>query len=236
MHYFSCKNCRIFIVFYAFHCFFYIIHFLYIMKFLRNLRYWLEIFSIPFFTLLIIHLSSHGLEGFLEDIFSENILFILGIIFSFIFIALWNFSPLKKLVPCKHEHCHNTTKIIHIFAICAFCLHFFPASILRSQLLAGFEWTSFISIVGLSGFFLHFLTDIIVTIILSLAFPKLWEKIISIIFISSAWGFAFFSPEIFFSYVSEINQSIIFIIGAFVLAMFIHLPHKTKKCNDKHCH
>jgi len=203
---------------------------------ISTVRYWLEFFALPFFLVLIIHLSSHGFSGLFNTELSPIITLFIGIFCAIIFISLWHIPYLKKLVPCSHQHCHHTTSFIHIAAIVALCIHFFPESVIRKEMIETLDWGTFISLVGILGFSAHFLVDIIVSILLSLSFHSLFAKITSFLCITSVWFCAYFSPEIITNFLPETSEGIIFIIGAFLLSMFVHIPEKPKKCTDKHCH
>lgn len=203
---------------------------------IRSLRFWLELLALPFFVFLVIHLSSHGIQTLLSEYtnihLGHYITFAIGILLALFYIVLWHTPFFKKLVPCGHDHCHGATKWVHIGAIVAFCIHFFPESILRYELIQQFSWQTFLSIAGIIGFFIHFIVDIIVAILLSLSFKNLGSQALSMFIISLVWTLAFVTKGELISFFPEIGESISFIIGAFFLSMFIHLPHKKNECHS----
>ncbi len=206
----------------------------------QYIRYYLEMIAFPFFLFLVFHFAAHGtgvvLNSFeVSKLFLENfppIKMIAGIVFLVLFTWIWHRPNFKRWIPCSHEHCHEGTKYLHALAILAFCLHFFPEAIIRAELLADFSFTKIISISALVGFLVHFIIDVVTGIMLSLYWKTLTGRIISFTFIISTWLIAFFleknlenahdSFEIFPGYI----EGGILIFGAFLLAMFVHLPHK----------
>ena len=216
-------------------------------RFFRYTRYILEIVSFPFFIYLVLHFSAHGSGGILSvyfaDFFTPNRLFItekiIGVVLLCIFVYFWHRPYMKKMLPCSHEHCHVGTKYLHILAICAFVLHFFPEAILRHELIQVFisdYKNNLIGIAGIIGFGAHFLVDVVTGIMLSLYFKESFMKIISFLFIASIWLIAFFIQTNVLELFSESFEGFVLIFGAFLLAMFVHLPHKPKfECTNKSC-
>lgn len=234
------------------------------MKSLFTFRNIFEIIALPFFALLVIHMAGHGAmllfdhdhsheqhieegeeehhdqegyedeHGFMEMFFSEEGLF--GVLFLFMFVWLWNRPFLKKWVPCQHEHCHSETIWAHLSAIAAFCLHFFPEAGIRSQLLSDFALTDFLSIATIFGFLSHFLVDVIVMISLALYFSSLRDRIFGFVGMIILWIFAFFIGEHLFDFLPSSAESVLYLLSAFLLAMFVHFPHKEKACGSCHHH
>jgi hypothetical protein len=182
-------------------------------------------------------MAGHGImtffEGHHEHEIEESFFSIetaLGIGIAVIFIAIWQLPMMRKWVPCTHEHCHTEAKISHLAAIGALCFHFFPEAEVRSQLLSSFSWDNFLSIAGIIGFGAHFLVDVIVAIILSLYFQTPAKQLISFICISAVWFLALFSGDHLFHAIPESAEGLAFLFSAFVMAMFIHMPHKVVHC------
>lgn len=224
---------------------------------IRTLRFWLEIIAIPFFIFLVIHLSGHGMMTFFEghhehasnteiqidddhgesihnpdnfsEFFTEETVF--GILLLLIFVWIWHRPALKKWVPCAHEHCHESSWT-HIAAIIAFCIHFFPEAEVRYSLLQNFDIHSLVSFSTLIGFGLHFSVDILVTLLLISYFPNVTKKIIALLVIIAIWIVALYTQNNILDLLPEAFEGIFYLVSGFLLAMFIHLPHKPKK----HCH
>jgi len=202
-------------------------------------RYYLEILALPAFVFLVIHLSGHGIGILLfgedhehestdtmaiQNLYSLEVL--IGLFFLFLFTWLWHRPILKKWVPCTHEHCHSEYKTAHILAIVAFCIHFFPEAGVRKILLENAFSGEVISVLGIIAFAAHFLVDILVTISLSGYFPTQREKILSVMIIVVVWTLAFFSGEHFAENIPSAAEGVVFVFSAFLLAMFVHMPHK----------
>ncbi len=215
---------------------------------LPTLRYYLEIIALPAFVFLVIHLTGHGfmvlwktghghqdhqeslteLSWSVSDIleFVLSIEFLSGIAFLLLFAWLWSLPILKKWVPCTHEHCHTELSTPHILASAAFCLHFFPEAGVRNILFQNAFSGEVINILGFIAFAAHFLVDILITIILSNYFTTTRAKGISIGIIAFVWMLAFFAGEHLTEYIPVSTEGIIFLISGFLLAMFIHKPHR----------
>lgn len=218
---------------------------------LLQLRYYLEMIALPAFIFLVVHLSGHGMMVFLEggeqshghhehhegvhekgfglheiieSIFTVEIL--IGILWLLLFTWIWHRPMLKKWVPCSHDHCHHKLPLPHVFAIIALCLHFFPEAGVRHALLTEALGGSTLNIMGLIGFLSHFFVDVIVAIILSLYWKMVHARWISFLGIVCCWLVAFSIGEHIIEYLPETGESVLFLSSAFLLAMFVHKPHK----------
>jgi hypothetical protein len=204
---------------------------------LIKIRYWLEMISSPVFAWLVIGMAGESLMIFLNNHFPDFINFpgkflgissisifetIGGFLILLIFISLWRISFLQKLVPCNHSHCHHSISWSHFLATTAFIFHFLPESILRAELLQNITWNSWSEIIILIGFVGHFLIDILVIILLSNGWNKFSQKIIFFSLMIISWLFIAFAN---FDFSFQDNEFIM-IISAFLLTMFVHLPHK----------
>lgn len=217
------------------------------MNTLFKIRYYLEIIALPAFIYLVTHLSGHGLallieghhehghgghagehHGFLETFFTPEILS--GILALILFVWLWHRPSLKKWVPCGHDHCHGELPVSHVLATIALCLHFFPEASIRHELMHHAEDT--MSVLGLIGFGTHFLVDIIVAIALSSYWKTTYAFWLSLIAIAGVWVLAFFSADFLVAQIPETAEGILFIVSAFLLAMFVHKPHKPVECKE----
>ena len=202
-----------------------------------KIRFFFEVVSLPFFVFLVVHLAGHGVELFFHaenhghengDFFTRETLF--GVFLAAIFVAAWNFSFLKKLVPCRHDHCHAEKSPAHFLAIAAFCAHFFPEAGVRHELLANFSAENTISVATVIAFFSHFLVDVIVAVALVSYFSDRRAAILTFLGIVFVWLLAFFSVGFFQNLFSDFAAGFGFLISAFLLAMFVHWPHFPKKC------
>jgi hypothetical protein len=227
---------------------------------LFKLRYYLEIIALPVFAWLVIHLSGHGLALFMEDghdhghhnhsehghgehhEWFESMIdqfftteFLSGIILLGLFVYLWHQPFLKKWVPCSHDHCHGKLKLSHTLAIGALCLHFFPEAVVRHKILAEALHGEIFSFVGMFGFAAHFLVDIIIAIVISGYFKKQSQFWLSLSVITFFWLIAFFSAESFFVSISSGSEGVLYLISGFLLAMFVHKPHKPVICKSCTC-
>ncbi len=225
-------------------------------KSLLTARYYLEIIALPAFIFLVVHLSGHGLmslvegdehnhenthshehhEGFclhgiIDSIFTLEVLG--GILLMILFVGIWNLSIFKKWVPCAHDHCHNKLKASHLFAIMAFCLHFFPEASIRYILLQNAIAGEITSIAGAIAFLAHFLVDIIVAILLSSYWSNKKEFTICLGFIITCWFIALWGGQHIAENIPASAEVVLFLTSAFLLSMFIHKPHKPKHCT--HC-
>jgi len=198
---------------------------------LTNIRYYLELIALPFFIYLIVHLGSHGYLIILgkDHQTLESGLTIqsitIGIILLCLFVWSWQSPSLNKWIPCRHEGCTHTTKWPHILATIAFMLHFFPEAEIRHHLLEE-ATASIISTAGIIAFLAHFLVDIIVAIHLSQYWKKKWKVSMSFILILGTWIIAFLFGENSGIEFHGTTQGITYLISAFVLSMFVHLPHR----------
>ena len=215
------------------------------LKPLLQLRYWLEIVALPIFVFLVIHLAGEGfwslLEGAHEHVslheeesFRESLLeffwskeVLVGVLLCLLFIRLWRKTFLKKWVPCAHEHCHHeVNKVPHVLAILVLCVHFFPEAGIRYSLLTEVQGGGFLNVLGVIGFLAHFLVDIIVMIFLSLYWKSRASSVISFFMIFFCWVVALLIGDQVISFFPESIEGGILLVGAFFLAMFIHMPHK----------
>lgn len=193
--------------------------------------------SVPIFAFLVVHLSGHGMMLFLEEghthehdehhlldmIFNTEILS--GILLLILFVWLWNRPGLKKWVPCCHTNCSHTSKISHIMATVAFCLHFFPEAGIRHEMFMDAFDGNTLHLIGAAGFLAHFLIDIIIAVILS-SFWKKPQAAFSFLIIAASWMTAFLNAENFSGIFSESAEGVVFLVSAFLLAMFVHKPHR----------
>jgi hypothetical protein len=123
-----------------------------------------------------------------------------------------------------------------MFAILSFTIHFFPEAILREELISELSNNyskNVLTIASIIGFFAHFIVDIVTGIMLSFYWKGLYAQILSLSFISIVWIVALYTKINIFSIFPEKFEGIILIIGAFFLAMFVHLPHKPKSSCTK---
>jgi len=174
---------------------------------LPQLRYYLEIISVPVFAFLVVHLAGHGMmllkdshhshehETHNENLLNFDFLFsaeILGGILALLFfIWIWHLPVMKKFVPCSHDHCHHLHIWGHLAATGAFLFHFFPESVIRYEMLQDFNWHNLLNVIGGIGFFSHFLVDIIVMFLLASFWKKPWQKFLSFGFIVSIFCFLY---------------------------------------------
>lgn len=163
-----------------------------------------------------------------QEFISQELIF--GILFLLVFVWIWHRPTLKKWIPCQHEHCHEKNNWLHIAAIIAFCLHFFPEAAIRHQLLHDFSWESFTSLASAIGFLSHFFIDIIVAITLSLSFMSRFARTVSLIIIFGLYALSFLLEENIFEFIPAIGEGILLLVSAFLLSMFVHMPHKPKQC------
>jgi len=210
---------------------------------LPRFRFFLELLALPFFIFLVAHLAGHGsmllfesehTHGASESFWSEETLF--GILFLVIFTGIWHLRAFRKWVPCQHEHCHIESSRAHFFAILAFCLHFFPEAGVRHELFSEFSANDALSISAMIGFVSHFLVDVIVAILLVSYFASRTKTLLTFGGIVLAWILAFFVGARFSEVLPGSAESAIFLVSAFLLAMFIHLPHPPKDCGKCHHH
>lgn len=206
------------------------------MKLLLKIRYYLEIIAVPAFIFLVIHMAGHGLtlfheadhhhdEGFhLDHLWSAEFLF--GLVFMFIFVGIWHLKFMKKLVPCSHDHCHHLSVWSHGAAILAFIFHFFPESAIRHDFMSSFEWTSVLSLAGGIAFFTHFLVDVIIMFLLSKYWKKTWQQGASFIIIVICWFASFWVGSHGGFHLPHWSEGMVMMVSAFLLAMFVHVPHK----------
>ena len=213
-------------------------------KFLSRIRFWFEIVALPAFAFLVMHLAGHGVSTLFENgapahkhasellahFFSVETG--IGILLLILFVWIWHRPALKKWIPCSHEHCHHQVGIPHVLAIVALCVHFFPEAGVRHSLLQNLQEGGLVNIVGAIGFVAHFFVDVIGAILLAIHFPKLETKIFVFSVIAVAWLTAFFIGKNFIEHLPAMAEGILFLASAFVLAMFVHAPHRPiRKCH-----
>ena len=191
---------------------------------LKNLRYVLELISVPVFAFLAAHLSAEGFVH-LFGLPHESEL-IVGAICLILFVYLWHTPWLKKLVPCNHSSCTHKTHWPHLAASFALVFHFFPESKIRHELIQNFEVSSFLDYLVSIGFITHFLVDLIIIISLSQFWKKTWQKWTSFLVMGGGWiaSFLLNHQNHFLLEIGE--QPLFLILSAFLLSMFIHKPHK----------
>jgi len=166
--------------------------------------------------------SHHGNKSIsLETLLSfENIIAVALLLF---FVWIWHTSLLKKWVPCSHTHCHKEQRSSHIVASIALCFHFFPEAEMRQALLLE-QNINVINIISSIAFISHFIVDIVVAIFLSLYWQKRWQFWLSLAVISSIWiATTIFAASHDGEYFSNVYM---LLVSSFLLAMFIHKPHK----------
>jgi len=200
---------------------------------LLKLRYYLEIIALPVFAYLVFHLSGHGV-AVLTGMHEAEI--ISGVLLLILFTSLWHQPVLKKWVPCSHDHCHSELPIPHFIATLALCLHFFPEAGIRHELLRGMLEGEVTSILGYVGFAAHLIIDVIVMIVISSHWKNKYMRGLSLLFILSAWLLAFFLAEqaghAGHAHGEAGLEGWLFLVSAFLLAMFVHKPHKPKACGS----
>ncbi|MCF7812530.1 hypothetical protein K9M59_02960 [Candidatus Gracilibacteria bacterium] len=233
------------------------------MNTLSRFRYWLEIIALPVFLFLVIHLAGHGItiflqgespshdhvhhleesisaedhgekEPVLEKFFNEEVLS--GILLMILFVWIWHRPALKKWIPCAHDHCHHhhDGKTPHILAIVALCLHFFPEAGARQALLQNFHQGEIITLLGLIGFAAHFLVDVIVAVLISSYWKTFGRFWLSLGIITAFWFTALFFGQYIIHHIPPHAEGSLFLVSAFLLAMFIHMPHRPiQSCH--HC-
>jgi hypothetical protein len=209
---------------------------------LARVRYWLEMIALPAFVFLVIHLSGHAVmsffgedehlheestASFLEKIFNTEVG--VGILFLILFVWIWHRPQFKKWVPCRHDHCHAEKQMPHLLAILAFCLHFFPEAGVRHALINQAMGGEISSIVGVVAFGAHFLLDILVMGMLAMYWETRNKQILSLLLMVGMWFGAFFFGENISFELAPSDQGGLFLFSAFLLAMFVHKPHRPKK-------
>ena len=205
---------------------------------LLRFRYYLEMIAVPVFLWLVIHMSGHGAillgehHGHAHAHSHEEALIelVIGVVMALVFIWIWHRPKFKKWVPCSHDHCHDELPVPHILATAALCLHFFPESVIRGQLIEGAMEGQALQLVALIGFIAHFLIDVIVAIVLSSHWPTKSGFYWSLLVIAGAWTLAFYSAPDLMANTPAKMEGVLLLVGAFLLSMFIHKPHKPKEC------
>ncbi|NCP67323.1 hypothetical protein GW756_04445 [bacterium] len=151
-----------------------------------------------------------------------------GLLVLLLFVWVWHRRPLKRFVPCSHDHCHHKNIWPHLLASAAFVFHWFPESRLRFDLLSNFSAHNFESIVTAMGFLSHFMVDIMVMILLINYWPKRWQKSLALGLMLWFWVLSFWIGERGGLYLTGLSEPLVLLISAFLLAMFVHMPHKPK--------
>lgn len=213
------------------------------MKNLPQIRYYLEIISVPVFAWLVVHLSGEALS-MLPQIDAHpvgydhhelgwgellSIEFLGGLMALALFILLWHQPFLKKLVPCSHDHCHHKTIWPHLAATVAFVFHWFPESAVRYEVLSNFSIQDVTQMAAALGFASHFLVDILLVYLLSTFWPKFWQRLTSIGVMVVAWLGSFWLGEQGGLPLEGAAEPMVLLVSAFLLAMFVHKPHKPKQ-------
>lgn len=206
-------------------------------KYLVRFRHYLELIALPAFAYLVVHMSGHGIallageehdhaheagHGILESILTVEVLS--GILLLLAFVWIWHRPFMRKFVPCAHDHCTHKHFWPHIFATSAFVLHFFPEAGVRSALFESFDVSTFMSVAGLIAFTAHFLVDVIIAIMLS----SFWGKkgfAVSMVLISVLWVSALLVGHEAEEFLPIFAEGAVFLMGGFLLSMFIHKPH-----------
>lgn len=223
---------------------------------LLHIRYYLEIVALPAFIFLVAHLSGHGimllLEGdhhhhghhdhghghgheghgfdvhaLVERFFTVEILS--GVLMLVVFTWLWHRPALRKWVPCAHDHCHAELPTSHLLAVIAFAAHFFPEASVRHELFHGMLAGDTLSVVGVIGFGAHFFVDVIIALVLSSYWKTTRGFVLSLGAIVAAWVLAFSIADTVASSLPTAAEGILFLVSAFLLAMFVHKPHRPVK-------
>lgn len=187
----------------------------------------------------LLHEDEHPFEISEIGHFFWNLEFTSGIFFLILFAWLWHQPSLRKWVPCTHEHCHSESQAAHILAIVAFCLHLFPEAGVRNALFDGAFGGEIIHALGWIAFAAHFLVDVIVILVLSSYFGTKKQFGLSLVVIAITWMVAFILGEQLTNNIPASAEAILFLVSAFLLAMFVHKPHRPvtecKTC-DHHQH
>lgn len=209
------------------------------MKYLPLIRYYLEIISVPIFAWLVFHMVGHavlmglvphdpldivpstGFEKWYGVI--ENTGGVLGLI---VFVWLWHRPMLKKLVPCSHDHCHHKTMWPHLLASGAFVLHWLGEAEIRNEILNNFSAQNLTDIAAAFGFASHFLVDIIVMVLLITFWSQPWQKMVATSAMLGAWGASFYLGAAGHLHLEGRAEPVVLLLSAFLLAMFVHKPHK----------
>ncbi len=178
------------------------------------------------------HQELFDLHELIESFFTVEVLS--GILLLLLFVWIWHRPAFKKWVPCQHEHCHHKLKIPHLLAIFALCLHFFPEAGVRHVLLEKvFATGSVENILGFVGFVAHFFVDVIIALVISLYWKTRCGFFLSFVGIAVVWILAFWVGGHVAENISHEAEGILFLVSAFLLAMFVHKPHKpVTECQD----
>ena len=209
-------------------------------------RYWLEIIVLPIFVFLVIHLAGEGFWRFfeiephdsLEDHFVLTSLLnkelIVGLFLLLFFVVLWRKTFLKKWVPCAHEHCHHEeNKFSHVLAMVVLCVHFIPEAGIRYALLMNLYGDGVLNVLVGVGFVVHFFLDVIVMLFLSLHWKRRMYSVLSFLSLFMCWLLALYFGEMIMISISSAFEGVLLLVSAFLLAMFIHCPHKpVLDCRD----
>ncbi len=196
---------------------------------LHQFRFYLEIIALPVFLFLIVHLSGHALGTFLK-VEREDFEILGGLFFLVLFVWLWHRPFLKKWVPCSHIHCHHKPEVPHLLAIIALVLHFFPEAGVRHELLTRAFEGGVVNTIALIGFAAHFLVDVIVAVLISSYWQTRKAQLISFGSIALVWIVAFWLGKHVGNFFPEPAEGVLFLVSAFLLAMFVHMPHKPIVC------
>jgi len=212
------------------------------MKTIYQIRYWLELIALPTFAYLVFHMTGHGANEIfnngLESTNPLNFENFAGFFFLILFVWLWHRPFLKKWVPCAHTHCageQDKSITPHLIAVIALCLHFFPEAAVREVLWENLAKKEFF--VGFVGFISHFFVDVIVAFLIASYWKNKTYQVLTFAFIAGFWLLAFKLGASFFDIIPGNIQGMIFLVGGFFLAMFVHLPHKpVSACGHNHKH
>lgn len=174
--------------------------------------------------------DSHESEvagNFIDSIFTVEVLS--GILMLLLFAWIWNRPFMRKFVPCSHSltscKCEHSSDWPHILATSAFVLHLFPEAGVRHVLLDSLSTGQALTIVGAIAFIAHFLVDIII----ALALSSYWNKkgfVLSMVSIFTLWFAAFYFGEHITEFLPEVAEGVLFLVSGFLLAMFVHKPHR----------
>ena len=149
-----------------------------------------------------------------------------GVLALILFAWLWHLPALKKLVPCSHDHCHHKTVWPHVAATVAFAFHWFPEAQVRYELLHDFSSVNWLDIVAVIGFASHFIVDAIILVLLVSFWPQMWQKLGLGFVLAAVWAASFWVGHNGGLHIEGAAEPLVLLVSAFLLAMFVHKPHK----------
>ena len=199
-----------------------------------RIQHWVEKISTPAFAILITYMATHGVMEIIHGTCTHNdhqqmqsgtiaLAIVFGVVFCGITGLVWNTTPLKRFVPCRHENCSKHTFIGHSVGILIFVLHFFPEAYLRHEMLTD-NLQSIVQGVVYTAFNMHLITDVIVSGILISQWQQKNQRIITACFILLAWCASRYVGLLGWNI--PIDHGIADMLMAFCLGMFVELPEK----------